>query len=254
MWFLNYQICFKLAKAVFEIISLKCAFQIYCVVSSIFDYFPCYLLLLRFSPFVFLWLPPLSFGLKCSYLHFIDSLVKCFISVLCKNPVQIQFKGVLLKDKACVVVCVVCARGSVLSHLLSLPPSCVSSPLSTQKDDVWEGEWVGPVYQGGRARAGREEIQRHDLFSLSLLPVRLPLSHYALWVFALTLSYLISILFAVTNICSVPMNINPVLLTAQSLLKYLTTSPLKKNSLHSSLDLTTSRIFIHHVYGCFLLD
>lgn len=61
-----------------------------------------------------------------------------------------------------------CCECGLASCLLCLLSSSVSSPLSAQKDDVWEGEWAGPVYQGGRARAGCEEIQRHDPLTLSL--------------------------------------------------------------------------------------
>lgn len=94
----------------------------------------------------------------------------------------------------CVFVCV-CAWGSVLS--------CLSS----QKDDIWESEWAGPVYQGGRARAGCEEIQRYDTVTL--------LSPY-------TLSY-----FYLLSPCHESHEYKSHLLPiAHSALKYLATFPL----------------------------
>lgn len=81
----------------------------------------------------------------------------------------------------------------------------LSFSLSAQKDDIREGERDGSVHQGGRARAGRQEIQRHD--TLSGLSSTCPSLSSSL--FPLTLPDFISLLLSVVKyILSVSMNIN----------------------------------------------
>lgn len=183
-----------------------------------------------------------GFNARISFV-FIDSILKYFMSVLWKIPCKnnskewCYWKTKLLWSvgsppptlklqllnrctqayshaHTAVFECCVCLRLSFVPFALSAVfirrhVLCPHRKMTFGKVNEL-GQFIREAEPEPDVKKSKGMISSHLCLSLSLppLPVRLLLSHYFLWVFALTLSFFISLLFAVRNIYSVPMNIN----------------------------------------------
>lgn len=103
-----------------------------------------------FFPFVFIFMAHSAGVINLTYF--------CFHAVVYwKHSAEI-ISELVLKADARQQFFGCCCVSAVFIHVPPFP--------SLQEDDVWEGERDGSVHQGGRARAGREEIQRYDMLAL----------------------------------------------------------------------------------------